>query len=284
MKILKKLGALSLITAVGISLIACGGAKDKSTESNNQASSGSSKDIIVGVCPGPYGDMIKEVFTPLLEKKGYKITVKEFSDYIQPDQALNNGEIQANLMQHTEYLKKFSADNNLDISAVKTVPTLGLGMFSQKYDSIDKIPDGAKIAIPNDASNLARALNVLSANGLIKLKDNVDATKASTLDIAENTKNIEFVEVEGAQLARSLDSVDAALVPGNYAFASGFDYSKALAVEPLTENYKNVVAVRTEDLDKELGKDLLEVIESDDFKTAIENSKFKDFSKPEWWK
>ena len=114
MKILKKIGALSLITAVGISLIACGGAKDKSTESNNQASSGSSKDIIVGVCPGPYGDMIKEVFTPLLEKKGYKITVKEFSDYIQPDQALNNGEIQANLMQHTEYLKKFSADNNLD--------------------------------------------------------------------------------------------------------------------------------------------------------------------------
>lgn len=224
------------------------------------------------------------MFTPLLEKKGYKITVKEFSDYIQPDQALNNGEIQANLMQHTEYLKKFSADNNLDISAVKTVPTLGMGMFSQKYDSIDKIPDGAKIAIPNDASNLARALNVLSANGLIKLKDNVDATKASTLDIAENTKNIEFVEVEGAQLARSLDSVDAALVPGNYAFASGFDYSKALAVEPLTENYKNVVAVRTEDLDKELGKDLLEVIESDDFKTAIENSKFKDFSKPEWWK
>lgn len=284
MKILKKLGALSLIAAVSIGLIACGGSSNSKSENSNAASSENSKDIIVGVCPGPYGDMVKEIFTPLLEKKGYKITVKEFSDYIQPDQALNNGEIQANLMQHTVYLNKFSEDNKLDISAVKTVPTLGMGMFSDKYSSIEEIPNGAKIALPNDASNLARALNVLNVNGLIKLKDEVDATKASKLDIAENSKDIEFVEVEGAQIARSLDSVDVILIPGNYAFASGFDYSKALAVEPLTEHYKNVVAVRTEDLDKELGKDFLEVIESEDFKKAIDNGKFKEFSKPEWWK
>ena len=228
--------------------------------------------------------MVKEIFTPLLEKKGYTVEVKEFSDYIQPDQALNNGEISANLMQHTEYLNKFSKDNNLEISAVKTVPTLGMGMFSNKYTSIDQIPDGAKIGVPNDASNLARALNVLSVNNIIKLKDNVDATKASKLDIAENIKNIQLVEVEGAQLARSIESTDVSLIPGNYAYASGLDYSKALAIEPLTENYKNVVAVKTSDLDKTLGTDFKEIIESEEFKTAIESSKFKDFSKPEWWK
>lgn len=280
MKILKKFGTLLLTGVLAASFIGCG----NNASDNGGKSEGNSKNITVGVCPGPYGDMVKEVFTPLLEKKGYKVEVKEFSDYIQPDQALNNGEIDANLMQHTEYLNKFSADNNLKISAVKTVPTLGMGVFSDKYDSLDKIPDGAKIAVPNDASNLARALNVLSVNNIIKLKDNVDATKASKLDIAENPKNIEFVEVEGAQLVRTLESTDAALVPGNYAYAANLDYSKALAVEPLTENYKNVVAVKTEDLDKDLGKDFKEIIESDDFKKAIESSKFKDFSKPEWWK
>lgn len=282
MKILKKLGVLALTGVLGLSLTAC---KGNSANTGNTTSAGKdTKNITVGVCPGPYGDMVKEVFTPLLEKKGYIVEVKEFSDYIQPDQALNNGEIQANLMQHTEYLNKFSKDNNLEISAVKTVPTLGMGMFSNKYTSIDEIPDGAKIGVPNDASNLARALNVLSVNHIIKLKDEVDATKASKLDIAENTKNIQLVEVEGAQLARSLESTDVALIPGNYAYAANLDYSKALAIEPLTENYKNVVAVKTSDLDGTLGKDFKEVIESEEFKTAIENGKFKEFSKPEWWK
>ena len=282
MKILKTLGALILTGALGLSIVGCGGAANGNLAGSNKA--GDDKNILVGVCPGPYGDMVKEVFTPLLEKKGYKVEVKEFSDYIQPDQALNNGEINANLMQHTEYLNKFSKDNNLEISAVKTVPTLGLGVFSNKYKSLDEIEDGAKVAVPNDWSNLARALNVLSVNKVITLKDGVDPTKASTLDIAENPKNIQFVEVEGAQLARILESTDVALVPGNYAYAANLDYSKALAVEPLNENYKNVVAVRTSDLDSDLGKDFKEIMDSEEFKKAIEESKFKDFSKPEWWK
>lgn len=276
MNILKKLSVLLLTVLFGVNFVSCGKENTKAATSN--------KDIVVGVCPGPYGDMIKEVFTPLLKNKGYKITVKEFSDYIQPDQALNNGEISANLMQHTEYLNKFSKDNNLDIVAVKTVPTLGLGVFSNKIKSLSELKSGSQVAVPNDASNLARALNVLSVNKVIKLKNGVDATKASKLDIAENPKNIKFVEVEGAQLVRTLESVDAALIPGNYAYAAKLDYSKALAVEPLTENYKNVVAVRKADLNNGVGKDFKEVLDSDEFKKAIESSKFKDFSKPEWWK
>ncbi len=114
MKILKRLAILTLTGVIGLSLIACG---SKTSKKVNDAADG--KNIIVGVCPGPYGDMVKEIFTPLLEKKGYTVEVKEFSDYIQPDQALNNGEISANLMQHTEYLNKFSKDNNLEISAIK---------------------------------------------------------------------------------------------------------------------------------------------------------------------
>ena len=280
MNILKKVTTLAIIGTIGISLVGCGSSTSTKKEEDKEAS----KNIVVGVCPGPYGDMVKEVLAPALKSKGYTVTTKEFSDYIQPDKALDNGEIDANLFQHSEYLKKFSTDNNLKLSPVIVVPTLGMGVFSKNLTSLDQLKDGAKIAIPNDASNLARALKLLKANGVIKLKDNVDETKATEKDVAENPKNIKFTPIEGAQLARSIDSVDAVAIPGNFAFASKFDYSKALAVEALTENYKNVIAVRTEDLDKELGKDIKEAVESKEFKDAIENGQFKDFTKPDWWK
>jgi D-methionine transport system substrate-binding protein len=280
MNILKKVTTLAIIGTIGISLVGCGSSTSTKKEEDKEAS----KNIVVGVCPGPYGDMVKEILAPALKSKGYTVTTKEFSDYIQPDKALDNGEIDANLFQHSEYLKKFSTDNNLKLSPVIVVPTLGMGVFSKNLTSLDQLKDGAKIAIPNDASNLARALKLLKANGVIKLKDNVDETKATEKDVAENPKNIKFTPIEGAQLARSIDSVDAVAIPGNFAFASKFDYSKALAVEALTENYKNVIAVRTEDLDKQLGKDLKEAVESKEFKDAIENGQFKDFTKPDWWK
>jgi D-methionine transport system substrate-binding protein len=280
MKILKKLAVLVVLGTIGASLAACGSSKESAKTDSKEGN----KNIVVGVCPGPYGDMVKEALAPVLKAKGYTVTTKEFSDYIQPDKALDNKEIDANLFQHTEYLKKFSSDNNLNISPVIVVPTLGMGIFSNTITSLDQLKDGAKVAIPNDASNLARALKLLKDNGIIKLKDNIDETKATEKDVAENSKNIKFTPIEGAQLARSIDSVDAAAIPGNFAFASKFDYSKALAVEKLTENYKNVIAVRTDDLDKELGKDLKEAVESKEFKEAIENGEFKDFSKPEWWK
>lgn len=276
MNILKKLTAITIVATLGLSVVGCGSSKQTSKNKD-------SKNIVVGVCPGPYGDMVKEALAPALAAKGYTVTTKEFSDYIQPNKALANGEIDANLFQHGQYLKKFSSDNNLNLAAVKTVPTLGLGIFSKNISSLDELKDGAKIAIPNDASNLARALKVLKENGVIKLKDNVDETKATENDVAENPKNIEFTPIEGAQLARSIDSVDAIAIPGNFAFASGFDYSKALAIEKASEDYKNVLVVRSDDLEKDLGKDLKEAVESKEFKEAIENGKFKDFSKPDWW-
>ncbi len=280
MSILKKVAALVVLGTIGASLVGCGSTKDtKKVEDKDN-----NKNIIVGVCPGPYGDMVKAALAPALAAKGYTVTTKEFSDYIQPDKALDNGEIDANLFQHSEYLKKFSSDNNLKLSVVKVVPTLGMGVFSKNLKSLDELKDNAKIAIPNDASNLARALRLLKAKGVITLKDNVDETKATEKDVAENPKNIKFTPIEGAQLARSIESVDAIVIPGNFAFASKLDYSNALAVEELTENYKNIIAVKTENLDKQLGIDLKEAVESKEFKDAIENGEFKDFTKPDWWK
>lgn len=278
---LKKIALIALTAAVALGTVACGSTNSGSSNSSSKET----KNITIGVCPGPYGDMVKKAIAPALEKKGYKVSTKEFSDYVQPNKALANKEIDANLFQHTAYLQKFSKDNNLDLSAVINVPTAGMGIFSNTIKSLDKLPDGAKVAIPNDPSNLARALILLKNQGLIGIKANIDETKATQNDVVENKKNLKLTPIEAAQEPRSLDSVDIALITGNYAISAGMDFSKALAVEKLSENYKNVIAVRTEDLNKELGKDLKEAVESAEFKNAIEakNSEFKSFDKPEWY-
>lgn len=275
---LKKVLLIGLTAILTLGTVACG-------STNNSSSKNGTKNITIGVCPGSYGDMVRKAIQPSLEKKGYKVTVKEFSDYVQPNKALANKEIDANLFQHTAYLKKFSKDNNLKLSAVIVVPTAGMGIFSNKIKSLQNIPNGAKVAIPNDPSNLARALTLLKNQGLIKIKDNIDETKATQNDVTENKKNLKLVPIEAAQEPRSLDSVDIALITGNYAISAGMDFSKALAVEKLEENYKNVVAVRTEDLNKDLGKDLKSAVESTEFKNTIEdkNGEFKSFDKPEWY-
>ena len=139
---------------------------------------------------------------------------------MQPNKALASGSIQANLFQHGNYLKKFTADNNLDLTSLGQTPTLGLGIYSNKYKSIDDIEDGATVAIANDGSNLARSLGVLQQQGLVTLKGEVDATKATVNDIASNPKNLKIKTIDAAQLARSLDTVDVALVPGNYSWAA----------------------------------------------------------------
>ncbi|KZL91608.1 MetQ/NlpA family ABC transporter substrate-binding protein [Clostridium magnum] len=277
---LKKIIGITLALTLTLGFSACSGSKTTTATPEKN-----SKNIVIGVCPGPYGDMVRKAIAPVLEKKGYKVETKEFSDYVQPNKALANKEIDANLFQHTAYLQKFSKDNKLDLSPVIVVPTAGMGIFSNKIKSLDDLKTGAQVAIPNDPSNLARALILLEKQGLIKIKDNIDETKATESDIVENKKDLKIVITEAAQLPRTLDSVDIAAITGNYAIASGLDFSKALKVEKLSENYKNVVAVRTEDLSKDLGKDIKEAVESADFRTVIEdqNGIFKAFDKPEWY-
>lgn len=276
------LGGALLLSS--LALVACGSNKaEEETKSSGDKKSSELQEVVVGVCPGPYGDMIEKVIAPLMEEKGYKLSTKLFNDYVQPDKALASKSIDANLMQHTVYLEKFSADNNLELSPVQIVPTLGMGIYSKKYTKIADIPEGATVSIANDPSNLARTLQLLEANDLVTLKDGIDETKATVNDIDENPKNLDFKTLDAAQLSRSLDNVDVALIPGNFSWAADLDPADALALEKLKENYKNVVAVRTEDLESDLGKAFKEVLDSQEFKDAIDKSEFKDFDKPDFW-
>lgn len=269
---IKKILAVTLATALIITTFA--GCKK---EGKNDP-----KTIKVGVCAGPYSDMFKEAIQPSLEKLGYKIKIIEFSDYVQPNNALAEKDIDVNMFQHSTYLKKFSTEQKLDLSYITEIPTAAMGVFSSKYKSIDKLPKGAKIAIPNDDTNLSRALRVLVQTGVIKLNPDVNPAAAKVKDIAENPKGLKFTEVSAEILPTVLDSVDAAVINGNYAIGAGLKLSDAVYNEKLAEGYYNVIAVRTADKDSALSKDIVAIVHSDKFRKIIEDPKkqYSAFGRP----
>lgn len=272
----KLLAVLSILFVLVLS--ACG--SDEGTESGDNATE-EKETIRFGATVGPYSDMVTKAIAPLLEEKGYEVTNQEFTDYVQPNNALANGELDANLFQHTIYLESFAEENDLDLSRVIIVPTAPMGLYSEQFDSIDAIEDGSSISIANDPTNLARTLVMLQDEGLITISEDVDPLTASVSDIEENPKNLEFVEVEAAQLPRLVESEDLSAVPGNYALAADMDLLNALALENMPDDYRNVVAVNTADLDAQFVQDIQDVIESDEFE-AIIDEEFQGFGKPEW--
>nr|WP_278758996.1 MetQ/NlpA family ABC transporter substrate-binding protein [Bifidobacterium catenulatum] len=279
----KRVFAAVLAATTLVSVAACGSTDNSASKESLNTTKGKTTEITVGVCPGPYGDMVEKVIAPLLKDDGFDVKTKAFNDYVQPNKALASGSIQANLFQHGNYLKKFTADNNLDLTSLGQTPTLGLGIYSKKYKSIDDIEDGATVAIANDGSNLARSLGVLQQQGLVTLKGEVDATKATVNDIASNPKNLKIKTIDAAQLARSLDTVDVALVPGNYSWAADLKPADALAMEKQDDGVIEVFVVRTQDVDSDFGKAVKKLLVSQKFKDAIAKSEFKDFGKPKNW-
>ena len=270
-----------LLIAVAV-LAACGG-NDNEKSKDTTGESTESKEVKFGATAGPYSDMLTKAIKPGLEEKGYKVEVTEFSDYIQPNNALDNGDIDANLFQHTIYLENFAKQNNMDLTALISVPTAPMGIYSNKFKSLDEVKDGATIAIPNDPTNAARAFNTLQAEGLITISKEADPLTVSEKDIAENKKNLEFQPIEAGQLPRAVESADLSAVPGNFALAAGMDLLSALALENMLDPYRNIVAVKTENKDSQFAKDIKAVIESDEFEKIIDEE-FKGFGKPEWMK
>lgn len=270
---------LVLITVFGILAAACGNSSEQATSEG--AAGGESKQINIGATTGPYSDMITKAIKPILEKKGYTVEVTEFNDYVQPNQALANGSIDANLFQHRLYLEQFTKDNNLELSPLITVPTAPLGIYSSKYKSIDEIADGSTVALANDPTNLGRALLLLQDNKLLEVNKDMQSSTASEKDVSANPKNLVLQPLEAAQLPRTLQSVDVDVIPGNFALSAGMDLNSALQLENMDEQYRNLIAVRTADVDSTLAKDLKEAVQSAEFEQIID-SDFQGFSKPEW--
>jgi D-methionine transport system substrate-binding protein len=195
------------------------------------------------------------------------------------------------MFQHSRYLQKFSQDKNLQLTEVIKIPTAMLGIYSKKLTAKNadelkaQLKKGDVVTIANDPTNLARALVFLRDAGLVTIKKDIDPTTASEKDIAENPYGLVIQPVEAAQLPRTLESATISLVNGNYAIAAGIPLSTAIVKEKLVEDTINLIAVRTADVDKQFVKDIKEIVESEAFKTEIENPKyeFKEFQRPGWY-
>lgn len=252
--------------ALTFGLTACG------SENDSAGSSDTSGPLVVAASPVPHAEILNYVKDNLAKKAGLDLEVKEFTDYVTPNTATEDGSVDANYFQNQPYLDDFNKKNGTHIVPVVTVHLEPLGLYSNKVKSADALKSGATIAVPNDSVNEARALKLLDANGIITLKDGVgnDATPA---DITKNPKNLKFKELEAAQTPRSLDDVDAAVINGNYAIEADLKpASDALVLESAKDNpYGNFLAVKDGDEDDPRVKKLAELLTSAEVKKFIED-------------
>lgn len=233
------------------------------------------KKIVVGASITPHAEIL-ETAKGVLASKGFELNIIEYNDYVQPNVALDAGDLDANYFQHQPYLDQFNEDRGMDLVSVAIVHYEPFGIYPGKTKSIEDLQDGAQIAVPNDGTNEARALLLLEAQGLIKLAEGV-GMDATVIDIAENPKNLVIHEIEAAQLARSLQDVDLAVINGNFAIQAGLNVSKdAIVVEDkdsvAAETYGNVLAIRKGDEDREEIKALVEALQSTEVKEFIEST------------
>lgn len=244
------------------------------------AGSAFAKTIRVGVTPGPHAQIMEKV-KEIAAAKGLEIEIQEFSDYVIPNMALADGALEANSFQHQPYLDNQVADRKFDIVSVAQTVNYPMGVYSKKLKNIGELADGASIAIPNDPTNGGRALLVLADAGLIKL-DAAKGLKVTPIDVTENPKNIKFVELDAAQLPRSLEDVDAAVINTNYALEGGLNpASDAIARESEKAPYVNVIAVRTADKDADWVKEFVSAYHSPEVKAFIGET-FKGSVIPAW--
>ncbi len=232
---------------------------------------GETVSIKVGASPAPHAEILRQA-QDALAAEGIDMEVIEFSDYVQPNTALESGELDANYFQHEPYLLSFNEEQGTHLVSIGNVHYEPMGIYGGKTTSLTDVPDGAKVAVPNDTTNEARALLLLEANGLLTI--NADAgIKATKLDILENPHNLDIIEMEAAQLPRSLQDVDLAVINGNYAVGAGLSVSNALAKEEKdslgAQTYPNIIAVKEGNESRPELQKLVEALRSDETKDFI---------------
>lgn len=222
-------------------------------------------DLRVGFMPGPYRDAFTNGIEPQLKKLGYTVKYVEFSQGVQPNDAVERGQIDANIFQHTLYLNATNKQQGFDLVPIVHVPTPPMGLYSQRHKSLDAVPDGATVTLPADPVNAARALNILAAVGWVTLKQGVSPLSVSERDVVNNPKRLKLVPLDAAQAPRSLADSDIAAVQGNFAVASGLKLTEALKLEDMTLPYVNVVAVKRSNESAKFAKDIAAAYQSPEF-------------------
>ena len=262
----KILGALlAVATLASFGLAGCGSSSSSSAEDD--------KTITVAASPTPHAEILNNVVKSLVEKDGYTLVVKEFTDYVQPNTATEEGEVDANYFQHKPYLDNFNEEQGTHLVSVEGIHFEPFGLYPGKTKSLSDLQDGATVAVPNDATNEARALLLLQSAGLIELKDPEDIN-ATTKDITSNPKNLQFKELEAAVVPTVIADVDIAALNGNYAIQAGFDpTADTLATEKAgdlaADTYQNILVVKEGNENTDKTQELKKALKSDEVRDYI---------------
>ena len=247
------------------------GAESEVSEAES-AASGELETLVVGATASPHAEIL-EVVKPILAEQGYDLQIQEFTDYVLPNRALEEGELDANYFQHIQYLESYNEQNGTDLVSAGEIHYEPFGIYAGKTTDLSQLPDGATVFVPNDITNEARALLLLQDQGLLTLKEGA-GLEATPNDIEENPKNLEIVEMEAAMIPRTMDDCDIAISNGNYALEAGLNVSEALAAETsdslAAQTYANVVAVRSGDENSEKIQALVQALCSDEVKEFID--------------
>ena len=283
---MKKLLSILLCAALVLGLAACGTAASDPTDAPEseapatdaaETPSGELETIVVGASSTPHAEILEAVRDEL-EALGYELDIKIFDDYVMPNLALADGEIDANYFQHEPYLLNFNAENGTDLVSAAAIHYEPMGIYGGSKSSLDELAEGDIIAVPNDGTNEARALLLLQDQGLITLKEGIDASTetATILDIAENPKNLEIVEMEAKNIPHSLPDVAFAVINGNYALQAGLTGNDALASESAdsdaAQTYANILAVRAGEEDSAKTQALVTALTSETCRQFIEET------------
>ncbi|MFF8094829.1 MetQ/NlpA family ABC transporter substrate-binding protein [Streptomyces sp. NPDC016675] len=250
--------------ALTLGLSACGSDKDSASDTSGP--------LVVAATPVPHAEILTYVKDNLAEKEGLDLEVKEFTDYVTPNTATEDGSVGANYFQTEPYLEDFNKKNGTHLKSLASVHLEPLGLYSEKADKVDDLKNGATIALPNDTVTEARALQLLASEGLVTLKDGA-GNSATPADITKNPKNLKFKELEAAQTPRSLGDVDAAVINGNYALEADLKPAKdALVLESAEDNPNvNLLVVKEGQEDDPRVKKLAKLLTSPEVKKFIED-------------
>jgi D-methionine transport system substrate-binding protein len=260
----KKIAVFLLAAMLGtIFLAGCGSSGDSAKAGNTK------KELVFSKSQGPYSELFEQAVQPILEKKGYKITAKDMSDLLQADVALNEGEVDFNVEQHTAYMNNFNEKQKGHLAAVSAIPTVPAGIYPGSKTALNQIGNGARVAIPNDASNTARAYALLQKAGWIKLAKDKDLSAVTQQDIVENPYNIQFTEMKSLNIPAVRSDFDFIVITGSIVYNAKIDPATALLTEDILPYLLLQLVVQDKNKDAQWVKDIVAAYHSDEFKAYM---------------
>ena len=267
---MKKLITFVAAAALTAGLAACSAPGD--TKNTSTGADGEKTTLTYSRSQGPYSELFEAAVVPILEEKGYEVKGVDFSDLLNADIALNDGDVDVNVEQHTAYLEDFNAKNGGDLVPISPTPTVPAGIYSENHETLDEVPDGATVAVPNDASNRARAYLLLQKIGWIEVDESADFASLSEANVTSNPHNLQFTEMKSLSIPAVAQDFDYIVITGSIVYNAKIDPATALETEDILDHLILQVVVKEENKDSQWAKDIVEAYHSDEFKQYMEEN------------